>query len=189
MHPPIHLYLYPMGTKQENTERLLLHAKEYAALLGLKVPTPLVLHKTPEGKPCFPRLPQVHVSISHSGSYWLCAFAHEPIGADLQIHRPLSFRAIVKRMYHPLEQAYVQDDPRAFFDVWAAKESYVKFTGMGIRRSLFPSFCTVSGHTLAPQTEGARLIHLPPPTGYSLCLCTTAAGEVEVIPFVSLSES
>lgn len=44
------------------------------------------LEEGPYGKPRFVECPDLHFSISHSGSCWCCAFSTSPIGLDIQAH-------------------------------------------------------------------------------------------------------
>ena len=86
------------------------------------------------GKPYFPEHPEIHFSISHSGEYWACAIASKEVGLDLQEENATArARKLAKRFFHPHEQAYLKSvDYRAFTRIWAAKESYLKYTGEGI---------------------------------------------------------
>ena len=99
--------------------------------------------RTERGKPYFPNLPELHFSISHSGAYWVCAFSAYPIGVDIQKHVKKKgesqaeaadrFGKMAKRFFHPREARWVNEDPgKRFFQIWAAKESYVKYAGTGI---------------------------------------------------------
>ena len=86
------------------------------------------------GKPYFPEHPEIHFSISHSGDYWACAIAPKEVGLDLQEENATArAEKLAKRFFHPHEQAYLKSvDYRDFTRIWAAKESYLKYTGEGI---------------------------------------------------------
>ncbi len=103
----------------------------------------LQIARTDKGKPYFPKFPQIHFSISHSGAYWGCAVADEPLGMDLQEHVYLNGETMEEaegrlwklayRFFHRKEAEFVERDIcNHFFVVWTAKESYVKYTGQGI---------------------------------------------------------
>ena len=114
------------------------------------------INRTERGKPYFPNQPELHFSISHSGDYWACAMAEQPVGLDLQEHvrrkdeTPESsadrYCRMAKRFFHPWEAEYVrqQDSYRRFFQIWSARESYVKYTGQGIDNH-FGEFCVLPG--------------------------------------------
>lgn len=77
-----------------------------------------------------------HYSLSHSGDYIVCATGRGEIGVDIQqiiFEKP--FIKIAKRFYSLEEYERVKESEEAvneFFRIWAAKESYVKYTGRGI---------------------------------------------------------
>ncbi len=115
--------------------------------------------RTERGKPYFPEQPGIHFSISHSGELWVCALGESPLGVDVQkcvkkrgeSDREAAgrFGRMARRFFHPREADWVERDPgQRFFRIWAAKESYVKYTGEGIGAG-FDLFCTVP----PPETE------------------------------------
>ena len=153
------------------------------------------LEEGPYGKPRFVECPDLHFSISHSGSCWCCAFSTSPIGLDIQAHGfgkgalpqeaegerlRLRMQRIFDRFFHPYERLWLENGGD-FFAVWAAKESYVKYTGEGMHRS-FDSFAVADENGLLPFVKGegahAQLRKLPAPAGYSLCLCAKRMDEV-----------
>ena len=155
------------------------------------------LEEGPYGKPRFVECPDLHFSISHSGSCWCCAFSTSPIGLDIQAHGfgkgalpqeaegerlRLRMQRISDRFFHPYERLWLENGGD-FFAVWAAKESYVKYTGEGMHRS-FDSFAVADENGLLPFVKGegahAQLRKLPAPAGYSLCLCAERIGVVEI---------
>lgn len=133
-----------------------------------------------KGKPYFSTAPRVHFSITHSGGYWMCAFSSREVGLDLQVHRTCSREKLSQRFFHPKEDAFLRlRDYADFFDLWAAKESYVKYTGCGIARG-FNDFSTVASDGKFPSVQGARLRLIPWREGYSLCLCARQLEDVSL---------
>lgn len=123
-----------------------------------------------KGKPYFPTEPQVQFSITHSGEYWMCAFSQREVGLDLQVHQLCQKEKLSRRFFHPTEDAFLRrKNYEDFFDLWSAKESYLKFTGQGITDEL-ESFSVVAGERF-PSVEDAWLHLLPWKDGYSMCLC------------------
>ena len=149
-----------------------------------------------QGKPFFAGHQEICFSISHSGSFWCCAFSEAPVGLDLQTHSLLKKEGtlrdeertrlrterIAERFFHPCERAWLQKGGD-FFAVWTAKEGYVKYTGEGMARD-FGSFAVAdeAGLLAAVRTDGpaAALRPLPAPPSCSLCLCAEKIGEVEI---------
>ncbi|MBR4223670.1 MAG: 4'-phosphopantetheinyl transferase superfamily protein [Oscillospiraceae bacterium] len=83
----------------------------------------------------------IHFSVSHTGSIIAFAAADVPIGVDAELIADARER-VAQRSFTENERRYIaaSDDPSAaFFDVWTAKEAYVKMTGEGLSRS-FGSF-------------------------------------------------
>ncbi|NLF79860.1 MAG: 4'-phosphopantetheinyl transferase superfamily protein, partial [Clostridia bacterium] len=123
-------------------------ARCFAASLGLDFPHDPVLACEEHGKPYFAALPGLHFSLSHSGEYWLAAFAAAPLGIDIQRHQSCRKEAVAERFFHPEEAAwlrrrgYTDED---FFALWTAKESYVKYTGQGIDES-FAGFSVIANN-------------------------------------------
>jgi|GEM_PF-1561491 len=97
----------------------------------------------PHGKPALALLPQLHFSLSHTGTVAACAIARSPIGLDVQ--RPVAVSpAVVARVCSAEEQAALQplsDIHRraAFARLWALKESWFKAVGTGIT-DRYPAF-------------------------------------------------
>lgn len=97
-------------------------------------------------KPYFGNYPDIHFSISHSENIWLCAFAEDEVGVDVQVmshDRP--WTKLAERFFSTNESALVRnaDSPSATFSrIWSRKEAVVKLFGVGIN-GLFTSFCSL----------------------------------------------
>lgn len=114
-------------------------------------------------------------SVSHSGEYWACAVGGGNVGLDLQLRQPCNYREIARRFFTPEEQAYLRRrGAEAFFDLWAAKESYIKWLGANL--SALRSFSAVRGDELRCPDERARLWLFRCLPGYGVCLCAAADG-------------
>lgn len=177
--PDTAIYLAPYGDNCRHSRELLVRA--VSRHTGR---SPGEIACTRLGKPYFPALPDVHCSVSHSGDWWACAISDRSIGLDLQIHRSyLPPEKLSGRFFHPLEDQFlVRHGYQPFFDLWCAKESYVKFTGQGF--SLEPDrFSVVSESGAFPEAEGCVFQFLPFREGYSLCLCS---GDPDEIQFLTL---
>ncbi len=96
------------------------------------------LAKREAGKPYFIHHPEICFSISHSGEYWTCAFAGSEVGLDIQIEDNRRQRErIAERFYSAEEQEYLKGcNYKEFYDIWAMKEAYLKYTGAGLARGL-----------------------------------------------------
>lgn len=131
------------------------------------------------GRPFFPSAPGIFCSATHSGGIWLCAVSTAPVGVDLQRHENRDILKIAERFFHPDEAAWLSCRPERFFDVWCAKESYVKYTGDGMLPGL-DGFSVVCGDGVAAAVHGAALRPVRFMAGYSLCVCG-GEGDVRII--------
>lgn len=159
------------------------------------------INRTDRGKPYFPYQPKLHFSISHSGEYWACAMADQPIGLDLQEHvtrkdetpeiAAARYGKMAQRFFHPKEAEYVkQDSYRRFFEIWAARESYVKYTGQGIDDH-FGEICVLpeegqkeylsDGILRSWHASEAWFWEGEFPAGYTLCICVKERGNDPVV--------
>ena len=173
---PVYLYIFRgfAETTPGESHRLLAQAATaYCAWIGRPLPD-LDLARAEEGKPFLPHAPDLHFSISHSGGIWACAFGDAPLGLDLQQIKPIRETGIARRFFHPEETAYLESHPDAFFALWTAKESYVKFTGRGLAAE-FPHVSVIRGGRFAPPPPARVLVHIPFDEGYALCLCGDTA--------------
>ena len=135
----------------------------------------------PWGKPFFPQHPELQFSVTHSGDWWMCAFSAQPVGLDLQLHRTHTApERLSRRFFHPLEHGFlVRDGHRSFFDLWCAKESFVKYIGRGFYDAP-ETFSVVSETGAFPDAQGVEFRLLPFAAEYSLCLCAQHLGEIRL---------
>ncbi|MBQ8509131.1 MAG: 4'-phosphopantetheinyl transferase superfamily protein [Clostridia bacterium] len=98
--------------------------------------------RTDRGKPYVTGMDGIFFSIAHSHGLCLAVVSDREIGADIEQNRPGGDRLnrLAARFFTPDEAAYVREDiePR-FYEIWTAKESFIKYTGEGLARPL-PSF-------------------------------------------------
>lgn len=96
------------------------------------------------------RLP-IHYSISHSGNWWGCIMADEPVGFDIEQHRDkVNHYKIAERYFTKMEKEYIlRTGLDGFFKVWVRKEAYVKFLGSGLANVL-NRFSVINDMELSP---------------------------------------
>lgn len=114
------------------------------------------------GKPEIEGHPELHFSLSHSGTLVACAMGNVPLGVDVQTF--VSLRdSLVDYTLSEAEKTHLRSiidtkDQQAYFtQLWALKESYAKATGRGLSHS-FPAFDIVDGEVipLSPLDPSAR---------------------------------
>lgn len=95
------------------------------------------------GKPYFKEVP-IEFSVSHTGDLWVCLMDMDPVGVDVQQIRSCKREKIADRYYTQDERDFVRSRGEAgFFQIWARKEAYAKYTGDGFKEEL-RSFSTLT---------------------------------------------
>lgn len=93
---------------------------------------------TPYDKPYFTDLKEIHFNISHSRGMAAVVLDKEPVGIDIQkimaYKESLARRICSHVEWETLSQA--EDKAKTLYTFWAMKESYVKYTGLGLRCGL-----------------------------------------------------
>ena len=146
------------------------------ASIASKKPLPVHFEKGPYGKPFLPDAP--YFSISHSGSYVVCAISDKEVGVDVQRHTEIGYMAIAQRFYQKEEVRLIQESPepkKTFFDLWSKKESILKCAGVGLSRD----FSKIPALTEEVRRGKERFFSslMPFVDGYSLAVCGREACE------------
>lgn len=132
-----------------------------------------VFHRRPSGKPYVEGGP--YYSYSDSCGYALCVVSDHEIGGDIELRRDASrYMSVAKRFFAPDEAAIATEEN--FFEIYTAKEAYVKFTEMGIFSGM-EHFSTLSG-----RVGTVNIIHFSDGD----CICAAASeheSEVEITWF------
>ena len=126
----------------------------------------LVFAKGEHGKPYVLNLP-AHFSVSHSLKYTVVAISNEPIGIDTEVIR--DFSAIVAhKTFNPIEKEYVAGNTpfrqktqmeKAFYEIWTAKEAYIKYTGKGLSGGINSLSFEGSAKKLVPNDKNISLVY------------------------------
>ncbi|MHB8062634.1 MAG: 4'-phosphopantetheinyl transferase family protein [Ruminiclostridium sp.] len=76
-----------------------------------------------------------HYNISHSKNYSVVGIHNGEIGTDIEyVNRNFEFAGIMREQFSEDDIKYIGGDLRKFFKLWVAKESYLKYAGMGFYR-------------------------------------------------------
>lgn len=150
---------------------------EVEALASSALGLPVSVSYAKSGKPLLSSS-RFGVSVSHSGALAVVAVGDACVGADIQQHRRAPYLELAERFFHPSEAEAVRRFGEAmFFDIWTAKEAYVKYTGEGISGG-FSRFSVADGGGLAPSINGLALTRLACGADYSLTVCHGGAGVI-----------
>jgi len=167
---------------------------DYVSKSGLSVPAQALdgeanIIRGPHGKPYFedPALKGIFFSRSHSSNYEVLCFSDGEVGLDCENTKGRPgicgrFAGIAERCFTEDEREYVmgtgsesgskdEDDPLTrFFEVWTAKEAYMKYTGNGFSEG-FRTFSVLRVPDVSIET--GRLEDAP---GVVYSVCTARAG-------------
>lgn len=154
-----------------------------------------------QGKPSFINDPEIHFNLSHSGNYVVCALAGDDVGVDLQkMKEPnleLARRYFAEEEVKWLFELPVEKQKRGFFDLWAIKESYMKYTGKGFALPMKDFSVRIRGEL--PENselsiyEGEKKIAVflkkyKCPEEYNLWCCSGSSNFEEVLEWVTIEE-
>ncbi len=92
------------------------------------------------GKAFLKDYPDFHFNLSHSGDFVVCAASPQAVGIDIQKIKDVNLK-VAKRFFHKKEFECLAKLPpgmrkTAFSQIWAAKESYLKYLGTGLATRL-----------------------------------------------------
>ncbi len=147
----------------------------------------LVLHSEHGKKPYFESHPHIHFSISHSGSIWMCAFAEDEVGADVQIiteDRP--WIKLAERFFHPHEADEVSCSDNAavtFGKIWSRKEATVKLFGIGIEGRFTTFDSRYDAIRFMDSDVHLKSIQLNPKENHAAALACCEDFEIEIHKF------
>lgn len=146
-----------------------------------------------QGKPYLVDYPQLSFSLSHSGSLVACAVSEQEIGLDVQEYVKVK-KGLAERFFTKEECALLheQTDTKAyeklFFRLWSIKESYMKLTGLGMKKGLdsftidFEENKILEGSDEGKKTvaifQEIRLEGLP---DYAISICARRRKEIPII--------
>ena len=95
-----------------------------------------VLRYAESGKPYVGVGSGMYVSISHSHGLCAAAVSDSEVGVDIEYIDPNRsverLKRLAERFFSADELEYVSGLPERFYEIWCAKESYVKYTGAGL---------------------------------------------------------
>ena len=88
-------------------------------------------------KPFYKEHPEIHFSLSHSGTMAMCAISDKPVGCDVERQRQrdldIAKRFFAKEEYELIKsQPTEQEQTSMFFRIWTLKESFLKMIGSGL---------------------------------------------------------
>ena len=101
----------------------------------------------------------IYFNLSHSGKMVLCAISDMEVGADIENIDPAIDLNIAKHYFYNSEYENImnaKNRPDEFFSYWVLKESYMKYTGLGMHLNL-DSFEIIIGDEIKLKNDGNNL--------------------------------
>lgn len=139
-------------------------AKKYLSKIYGVPKEKIEIKKGEHSKPYALNIP-AHFNISHSGNYVVLAISDRPIGVDLELIE--DFSAIVaKKLLNEDELKYVSEIgsqkkkslmQRCFYEIWTAKEAYLKYIGSGLSGGINALTFSLSNNKLVPNHKDITL--------------------------------
>lgn len=165
------VYICPDDCSEDSDTRIYRYAVRFLAE-GQIYKTLPPISRPDIGRPCFKGDGLPFFSVSHSGNLWACALSFRRVGLDIQfVTCERNISGITRRFFHPEETAFLERNGyNNFFSIWTAKESYVKYTGVGIDDN-FSDFSVVDGSSLSDNINGVRLRHIEFDAAYAMYVC------------------
>lgn len=75
-------------------------------------------------------------NLSHARDYVVCAVSNKQVGIDIEKRQPRDFQSFTTVWSEKEKLQYNLDDNLSFYELWTAKESYVKYLGVGLSACL-----------------------------------------------------
>ena len=74
----------------------------------------------------------LYFNLTHAGDYVACAISHRPVGIDLEEKRQRDFNLFMSVWSEQEKNQYDLCNLDSFYRLWTAKESYIKYLGIGL---------------------------------------------------------
>ena len=127
-------YMFDKNKKESAGAALLLKK-----LLSEENITNPIINTEEYGKPYISNHENIHFNLSHSNEMVLCAISDMEIGVDIEYIDPEIDLTLAKNYFHNKEYENImnaKNKAEEFFKYWVLKESYMKYTGLGMNITL-----------------------------------------------------
>lgn len=154
----------------------------------------LEIKKSIHGKPYIPNVP-VHFNISHSEDWVVCAISNQNVGIDIECIKDINTN-IALHFFSREENDFLHNNEGtkkldSFYDIWTLKESYIKWTGLGLKMPLQSFRFDISDRQIILVDNSKT--NLPyfnryPMEGYKLSVCSAGADFPECIEELNIEK-
>jgi len=111
------------------------------------------------GKTYISNFENIYFNLSHSGKMVLCAISDMEVGVDIEYNDPEIDLDIAKHYFYNSEYENIMNSKHPtdeFFKYWVLKESYMKYTGLGMNLNL-NSFEIIIGDEIKLKNDNKNL--------------------------------
>ena len=121
------------------------------------------------------------VNWSHSGEMAICAISNNPVGCDVEIIKAAKLN-LAKKYFTENENELLENDADTMFcRIWSAKESFIKFTGLGFRQHLKTFEVDLSKGEILYSNRVYHLNEFNLDDKYRCCVCSLSDVPTELI--------
>lgn len=131
-------------------------------------------------------------NLSHSGDYIVCVLSDSEVGIDIEQHKECRMR-VAYRFFHPKEVSFLEkmagkEQDSLFYRYWAAKESFLKYTGTGLAGSLSSFWVDFNSEKSSVVQTGEKEVYMNECCIDDQYACFVCSGKEEIPEIIRLSE-
>jgi 4'-phosphopantetheinyl transferase len=130
---------------------------------------------------------ELSFNLSHSGDVVVLAVSNFEVGIDVeQVKSRQSMLELAERFFSLQEQMCIKNSSnplQAFYQIWVAKEAYLKALGLGISAGLDSFSVMNKDNQLCAQVGAYHLTPLDLFDGYCAAVAAMNNEEIKVVPF------
>ena len=154
----------------------------------------IVFYKNPYGKPYLKSNQEFYFNISHSGDFVVAAIDNGEVGIDTeQVVWIEDYMGIAQKYFAEAEFTYIEsgacDSLSRFYEIWTAKESYIKCTGKGLSIPLKSFSIKAEGGNIRTITDGKGKEYVFKQfnidAGYKLTVCSLGGSIPDAVSIVN----
>lgn len=145
------------------------------------MPNPIILYGK-NGKPYIENAEDFHYNLSHSGNWVVLGYSDNCIGIDVeQIYMTEGRRQVAETSFTKKELDYMTEVPYEnecalrFTKLWTAKESYLKYLGTGLTKSMTSFSVDVNTgcvtDTSSDEEKKLKIENIFPNKEYCIAIC------------------
>ncbi len=135
----------------------------------------IIIEKTEFGKPYLKDYPNIHFNLSHTKGMIVFALSDKEVGIDIERIKKFNERIPIK-FFSTNEQSYIfqknEGQEIRFHEIWTRKEAYVKWLGMGMKKS-FNSFDVLENKKITTLYLEDYIVSICSDVRYDICKCLT----------------